>query len=390
MEPETSAEETLEEDVRLNESFYIIRPHSDSELAQCHGFNLKKDFESLMEWKFWLTGVISTVLIIFGFLGNACAMYILRKPKMRSAFNQLLIILCIIDSMFLLSNIPTTVMALGLRIFVPVNSYFTVASHISLCASVLMIVALSHERYFAICSPHIYRIHMRSVSRWKHLAKYIVPVVLVSIICNIPMLINIIDREILKNPIYVKVNLYLRGVHPLSTTGLLPILYLIFANIRISQGIKKLRKPRVATAIVSMSGSNFIELNCNIIGANNFQRNCSKNKRHSKEIRTTYMAISIITSFAVLNFPRFIATIIEVVNTNLIIKCVENEVRYLPTISFYRLDYFARMLMVLNSAINFLIYCAVSTPFKKIAFSWPKSQQKAPPPKTESNSMCAS
>ena len=76
------------------------------------------------------------------------------------------------------------------------------------------------------------------------------------------------------------------------------------------------------------------------------------------------MAISIITSFAVLNFPRFIATIIEVVNTNLIIKCVENEVRYLPTISFYRLDYFARMLMVLNSAINFLIYCAVSTPFK--------------------------
>ena len=45
MEPETSAEETLEEDVRLNESFYIIRPHSDSELAQCHGFNLKKDFE---------------------------------------------------------------------------------------------------------------------------------------------------------------------------------------------------------------------------------------------------------------------------------------------------------------------------------------------------------
>ena len=95
-----------------------------------------------------------------------------------------------------------------------------------------------------------------------------------------------------------------------------------------------------------------------------FQRSCIKNRRHSKEIRTTYMAISIITSFAVLNFPRFIATMIEVFNTNLIIRCIENEVRYLPTIEFYRLDYFARMLMVLNSAINFLIYCAVSTPFK--------------------------
>ena len=63
------------------------------------------------------------------------------------------------------------------------------------------------------------------------------------------------------------------------------------------------------------------------------------------------MAISIITSFAVLNFPRFIATMIEVFNTNLIIRCIENEVRDLPTIEFYRLDYFARMLMVLNSAI---------------------------------------
>ena len=45
MEPETSAEETLEVEVRHNESFYIITPHSDPELAQCHGFNLKKDFE---------------------------------------------------------------------------------------------------------------------------------------------------------------------------------------------------------------------------------------------------------------------------------------------------------------------------------------------------------
>ena len=68
-----------------------------------------------MTWKFWITGVISTILIILGFVGNSIAMYILRKPKMRSAFNQLLIILCIIDSIFLLSNIPTTVMALGLR-----------------------------------------------------------------------------------------------------------------------------------------------------------------------------------------------------------------------------------------------------------------------------------
>ena len=45
MEPEAGAEETLEREVKINQSFYIIPPHSDPELADCHGFNLKKDFE---------------------------------------------------------------------------------------------------------------------------------------------------------------------------------------------------------------------------------------------------------------------------------------------------------------------------------------------------------
>ena len=68
-----------------------------------------------MTWKFWIAGVMSSVLIILGCLGNSVAMFILRKPKMRSAFNQLLITLCIIDTIFLMSNIPTSVAALGSR-----------------------------------------------------------------------------------------------------------------------------------------------------------------------------------------------------------------------------------------------------------------------------------
>ena len=45
MEPETSAEDTLEVEVKLNQSFYIIEPHSDPDLAECHGFNLIVDYE---------------------------------------------------------------------------------------------------------------------------------------------------------------------------------------------------------------------------------------------------------------------------------------------------------------------------------------------------------
>ncbi len=217
-----------------------------------------------MLWKFWISGVVSSIFIIGGFVGNFIAMFILRKPKMRSAFNQLLIVLCVIDTIFLLSNVPTTVVALGSRILNPVNPYFSIASHISMCASVLMIVALSHERYFAICSPHAYRIHLRTVSRWRHLAKYIGPVLLVSVICNIPMLINL-KKEILKNSLYVKVNLYLRAVHPLSTTGLLPVMYLSYSNFRICQGIRKLRKPKMVRVRGGSLSTTTGEMNCNVI-----------------------------------------------------------------------------------------------------------------------------
>ena len=72
----------------------------------------------------------------------------------------------------------------------------------------------------------------------------------------------------------------------------------------------------------------------------------------------------IVITFTLLNLPRIVASTLEVTNTNLIIYCVENELRYVPSLNFYKLDFFARLFMVVNSALNFIIYCAVSTPFQ--------------------------
>ena len=87
-----------------------------------------------------------------------------------------------------------------------------------------------------------------------------------------------------------------------------------------------------------------------------------RNKRHRKEIKATYMAFAIIVTFAVLNLPRLIASTIEVINTNQIIHCVDKN--YVPHKQFYLLDFVARICMILNSATNFLVYCAISTPFQ--------------------------
>ncbi len=41
-----------------------------------------------------------------------------------------------------------------------VEPYFNIMAHVSMCASVLLIVAFTFERHFAIRSPHQYRIHI--------------------------------------------------------------------------------------------------------------------------------------------------------------------------------------------------------------------------------------
>ena len=66
-----------------------------------------------------------------------------------------------------------------------------VLAKVFMCASILMLVALTWERHFAICSPHQYRIHVRTTPRWRHLCRYYIPVMLCSIIFNIPTFINI-------------------------------------------------------------------------------------------------------------------------------------------------------------------------------------------------------
>ena len=59
--------------------------------------------------------MVSAIVIVLGCIGNLTAILLLQKPKMSTAFNQLLIVLCIFDTVFLISNIPTTELALQSR-----------------------------------------------------------------------------------------------------------------------------------------------------------------------------------------------------------------------------------------------------------------------------------
>ena len=87
-------------------------------------------------------------------------------------------------------------------------------------------------------------------------------------------------------------------------------------------------------------------------------------QQNRREIRMAYITFAIVALFFCLNMPRMILGSYEVSNTWLILRCVENKVKYLSTLEFYKWDSISRLLMVINSSINFLIYCMGSEQFK--------------------------
>ena len=158
-----------------------------------------------------MSGVISACLEVFGIFGNIIAIWILRRPKMQTAFNQLLIVTSVLDMVFLLSNAPNTAHALGSEVFKPVSKVAEMFSRLSLSASVFMVITLSYERQFAICYPHSYRIHLKIIPRWRHLVQYVAPVIIFSMVFNLPIFLSM-EENLKRSPIFIKMNLYLRAV----------------------------------------------------------------------------------------------------------------------------------------------------------------------------------
>ncbi len=164
-----------------------------------------------------------------------------------------------------------------------------------------------------------------------------------------------LQRSRLKNVVYLKANLYLRMLHPLATTGIVPTLLLVILNARIYKGILRLRERKVQRLSLSTNADSNLK---SITNGKSFH------PRNRHEIHMTYIAILIVVTFILLNTTRVVLGFFEVADIWLIIKCVEAEARYFKSLAFYKADTVARLLMVLNSSVNFLIYCWASSKFK--------------------------
>ena len=76
------------------------------------------------------------------------------------------------------------------------------------------------------------------------------------------------------------------------------------------------------------------------------------------------MTITIVCIFFFLNLPRVFMGAYEVGKMYLVLHCAEYKEEYHPKMWYYKVDNICRFLMVVNSSINFLIYCIGNEQFK--------------------------
>ena len=129
---------------------------NESNISSIHCPSFTQDDEVvLLQFMYWVGGVGVCVVSITGFLLNLGAVFVLlTRLSNHNNFNHLMVILFVLDSLYLLLSMLTTVQrrfGLKNRILTIIYPKFTYPiSSISLTLSIFMTVGMAHERYIAI------------------------------------------------------------------------------------------------------------------------------------------------------------------------------------------------------------------------------------------------
>lgn len=117
----------------------------------------KEDMVFLINFSFWVEGVLQTGLATLGILGNFVSIFVLTRKSMRNAFNLLLVTLAAFDTWYLFGAILESfrkTFDLASSWHILLFPYFLYPLHqASMSGSVFMTVAIALERYAAVHYP---------------------------------------------------------------------------------------------------------------------------------------------------------------------------------------------------------------------------------------------
>ena len=84
----------------------------------------------------------------------------------------------------------------------------------------------------------------------------------------------------------------------------------------------------------------------------------------TREFQLARMLMVLVLIFLILNCPRLVLGLIEVTQLYSVELCYHHHLDYHIKKETYLLDFAARFLVILNSSINFIIYCLAGSQFR--------------------------
>ena len=331
--------------------------------------------------------------------GNLFSIFVLSKPKLQDCFHRLLLTLACFDTIYIIiGGINYT-----FKSFEVSSDAYTISfpyiiypiTNISLCGTIFMTVAISIERFLGICYP----LHLPPQNRkaWY----YIIPVTLLSILVNLPKFFEAHIEWLKEDVTILKMNM-----SDISLLNLLSdsdeantpngthydhIPILKATDIRTDSNYIKFYVTYCRmffTVIIPFIA--LLTINLRIIADLNKLKSkpFGSQRKLWKEVNMFMVLLSIVIIFICCNTPRTIIDIWEFYHLEDIVKCndlfmnEEMDHQFLPEKWIECLTHISHFTAILNSSINFLIYCVVGHNFRKELLST-LGIKGNPPPRSE-------
>ncbi|XP_023335619.1 FMRFamide receptor isoform X2 [Eurytemora carolleeae] len=307
--------------------------------------------EEILAWKFWISGLLSLITGILGTLGNCMSLLILRQKEMRNIFNDLLSAMCLADLLVIIASFVTSTRSLQIQVPYILYAVTEGVLHIGVSASVFMTISITTERFAAVCSPHTYQSRLATRGQCKIILSYILPVVLFSIVLNLPRLLVMtpLGGMARDSSLLLKLGIYSQVLHPLATTCLLPLIILSVLNYKIIYVIRN--RP-------------------------------GHSSQSSQDVLLSRVMLAVVFIFMLLHAPRICLALYEVTMIPSIQNCMLHECGYNPPAIQWKADVVIRYLVLVNSSINFIIYCMIGSRFRETLFKLIKFRKDMESPRT--------
>ena len=161
-----------------------------TEQACCRDGLSLDDLSLYEEVSWWIEGVIQIVINVIGIIANCIAIPVLLSRKLTNVFNRTLAILAVCDAIFNMCDIFESIRMFhggecrSLHIYL--FPYFLYPlQNITMVASIYTTVVVAMERYYAVTRP-ISAFVDDGGGKWKKVLIFVIPVLIFSIIFNIP------------------------------------------------------------------------------------------------------------------------------------------------------------------------------------------------------------